>query len=96
MPFRFILRRGGWYGRKYLLSSGDSSEVEESSASCPLVLGLPSPKFWEMMVAGRFLGRLCRETRPLVMQLASRWQLTLSLASLSGPTALPTGRLAVL
>lgn len=42
-----------------MLSSGDSSEVEESSASWPLVLRLVSPRFWEMMVAGRCLGRLC-------------------------------------
>lgn len=59
IPFRFtLLLSRAWSGKKNLLSSGDSSEVEESSASWPLAFGLEFPKVWEIMVMGRFLGKL--------------------------------------
>lgn len=59
IPFRFtLLLSRAWSGKKNLLSSGDSSEVEESSASWPLALGLEVPKVWEIMVMGRFRGKL--------------------------------------
>lgn len=59
IPFRFtLLLSRAWSGKKNLLSSGDSSEVEESSASWPLAFGLGVPKVWEIMVMGRFRGKL--------------------------------------
>lgn len=59
IPFRFtLLLRRTWSGKKNLLSSGESSEVEESSASWPLAFGPEVPKAWEITVMGRFRGKL--------------------------------------
>lgn len=61
IPFRFnLLLSRAWSGKKNLLSSGDSSEVEESSASWPLAFGPGVPNVWEIMVTGRFRGKLWR------------------------------------